>query len=322
MPQRERRIGPKGDSATIDRPRGQGRGGRGQGRGLGQGRGRGFGMGDMWRWMLLQQLFGGDDEGGGNEGTIYEDDVNYYGTPGEGQYIGDPSSMQGVPAQPSGSISDPAMTSQLDWPEVPPEGSYSAWTAAGGAPDLVAGNLVANAPEGKRGMEDILGTPPPPQPTSGKLGIPQAYETFRQAGFGDEQARLMTAIAMGESGLNPMAHNPNAATGDNSYGLTQVNMLGKLGPARMQEYGLKSNEDLFDPLTNAKAAFGISGGGKNFSPWSVYKKGAHQQYLDDVAAALAGNKYADPALTKQLESPPPDAPTQPTKPEEDEEDDD
>jgi hypothetical protein len=45
-------------------------------------------------------------------------------------------------------------------------------------------------------------------------------------------------------------------------------MIGNLGPARLKEFNLSSNEDLFDPLTNAKIAYTMSNGGKNWSPWN------------------------------------------------------
>lgn len=98
---------------------------------------------------------------------------------------------------------------------------------------------------------------------------------------------LLTAIAigLGESGGNARAYNPNAGTGDNSYGLWQINMLGGMGAARRRAYGLSSNDDLFDPFVNARVMYALSGGGKNWQPWSVYKKGAHQQYMDRAAAA-------------------------------------
>ena len=105
-------------------------------------------------------------------------------------------------------------------------------------------------------------------------------DTLRSAGFRGEDLRTAWAIAMAESGGRPTAHNPNASTGDNSYGLFQINMLGGLGPSRLRQYGLSSNEDLFDPSTNASVAFRMSGGGRNWSPWSTFKNGAYKQYLD------------------------------------------
>jgi hypothetical protein len=110
---------------------------------------------------------------------------------------------------------------------------------------------------------------------------------LRKAGFKGKALETAYAVMMAESGGNPRAHNPNASTGDNSYGLFQINMLGNLGPARLKQYGLKSNEDLFDPLTNARVAFRMSGGGKNWQPWSAYKNGSYQQYLKAGSSAEA-----------------------------------
>ena len=85
---------------------------------------------------------------------------------------------------------------------------------------------------------------------------------------------------MAESGGRANAYNGNTNTGDNSYGLFQINMLGAMGPERLKQYGLSSNSDLFDPLTNAKVAFAMSHGGKDWQPWSTYKSGAYQRYLN------------------------------------------
>jgi hypothetical protein len=65
-----------------------------------------------------------------------------------------------------------------------------------------------------------------------------------------------------------MAHNQNSKTGDNSHGLFQINMIGSLGPARLEQYKLSSYEDLFDPMTNATIAFQMSDAGKNWSAWN------------------------------------------------------
>ena len=88
----------------------------------------------------------------------------------------------------------------------------------------------------------------------------------------------MAAIGLAESGGNPRAHNPNASTGDNSYGLMQINMLGAMGPERRAAFGIQSNEELFDPLTNMKAAKKIFDS-QGLGAWSVYKSGAYKQHL-------------------------------------------
>lgn len=104
-------------------------------------------------------------------------------------------------------------------------------------------------------------------------------DILQQAGFRGKALDLARAIMMAESGGRAGAHNTNAGTGDNSYGLFQINMLGALGPDRLRRYGLRSNDQLFDPLTNARIAYQMSKGGTDWSPWSTYKSGAYEKYL-------------------------------------------
>jgi len=103
----------------------------------------------------------------------------------------------------------------------------------------------------------------------------------KQAGLDDAKARIAAAVALAESGGSSGNHNPNAFTGDNSYGLWQINMLGSLGPGRRSSFGIPNNEALYDPLTNAKAMAKISGNGSSFSAWSTYLNNAYTQYLGD-----------------------------------------
>lgn len=110
-----------------------------------------------------------------------------------------------------------------------------------------------------------------------------------QAGFKGDAAKIMYAIVMAESGGNTTAHNTNSGTGDNSYGLAQINMLGAMGPERLKIYGLSSNDDLFDPLTNLKVAYKMSGGGTKWTDWSTYNTGAYQQYLGQSGATITSS---------------------------------
>lgn len=111
-----------------------------------------------------------------------------------------------------------------------------------------------------------------PQQTSSLVGLAQ------RAGFTAQQARVMAAIAMAESGGRPGAFNGNASTGDESYGLWQINMLGDMGPQRRQAFGISSNQQLFDPMTNALAAKRVFDW-QGFNAWSVYKSGRYLDYL-------------------------------------------
>ena len=95
---------------------------------------------------------------------------------------------------------------------------------------------------------------------------------LRQAGFSGNGLRMAWAVVRSESTSRIYAHNRNRDTGDNSYGLFQINMIDSLGPARLEKYGLEKNEDLFTPLVNAKVAFKMSSGGSNWGAWTTHKK--------------------------------------------------
>lgn len=107
------------------------------------------------------------------------------------------------------------------------------------------------------------------------------YNAAVAEGLTPERARVAAAIGMAESGGNLTAHNTNAATGDNSYGAWQINMLGNMGPTRRVLFGITTNEQLFDLKTNARAMRILSANGADFSDWSTYKSGAYKPFLDN-----------------------------------------
>jgi hypothetical protein len=112
----------------------------------------------------------------------------------------------------------------------------------------------------------------------------QLASYLRQAGFKEDLIPTMIGIGTAESSLNPKAFNPNVNTGDQSYGLFQINMLGAMGPERRELFGIKTNEELFDPLQNAKAAKAIYDQ-QGLGAWSVYKSGAYKQYVPKTISA-------------------------------------
>ena len=103
-------------------------------------------------------------------------------------------------------------------------------------------------------------------------------------GFKGDALKTAYAIAIAESGGRSNAHNGDASTGDDSYGLYQINMIGSLGPARRKKFNLKSNQDLFNPSTNAGIAAHMSQRGNNWSAWSSYKTGAYMKHLKQADA--------------------------------------
>ncbi len=112
------------------------------------------------------------------------------------------------------------------------------------------------------------------------------YSLAKTAGLPDHAARTAAAIGMAESGGNPNKHNTKPP--DDSYGLWQINMLGDLGPARRRKYGLASNEQLFDPATNARVMRGESSNGLNWYPWSAYGSGAYLKYMSEPVTDHSG----------------------------------
>lgn len=104
----------------------------------------------------------------------------------------------------------------------------------------------------------------------------------------------MAAIAMAESGGNPYAHNSNAATGDDSYGLWQINYYGSLRASRTARYG--PPESLYDPVKNAKVALDLLGSsGSGITNWSTFNSGAYRKYLPPSVAnstRIAGSPRA------------------------------
>lgn len=116
-------------------------------------------------------------------------------------------------------------------------------------------------------------------PAAGAKGGKALYAWLQRAGLSGEQLKTAWAVGMAESGGNPNAFNGNANTGDKSYGLFQINMIGKLGPARLKQYNLSSNDDLFNPEVNIAVMIKMSGNCTNWQPWSAYKNGSHKKFL-------------------------------------------
>lgn len=95
----------------------------------------------------------------------------------------------------------------------------------------------------------------------------QLVDLLSLVGFKGQDLKEAWAIAKRESNGQPIRFNGNVNTGDNSYGLFQINMLGILGPDRRDKFNLNSNAELFNPVLNAQIAFHMSQGGKDWSSW-------------------------------------------------------
>ena len=106
----------------------------------------------------------------------------------------------------------------------------------------------------------------------------QLSELLSAVGFKGQAHKIAWGIAMRESNARPMALNNNAKTGDSSYGIFQINMIGDLGADRRAKFGLESNAQLNNPVVNAQVAYYMSSGGTDFGAWGIgpnaYKPGA------------------------------------------------
>lgn len=94
-------------------------------------------------------------------------------------------------------------------------------------------------------------------------------DLLSKVGFEGKSLKLAWSIVMRESRGHPLSHNTSKYTGDNSYGLFQINMLGSLGADRREKFGIKNNAELLDPVKNAQAAFYMSDHGKDFGSWGL-----------------------------------------------------
>jgi hypothetical protein len=114
---------------------------------------------------------------------------------------------------------------------------------------------------------------------SEKLTDKELVLLLKTVGFEGKALRTAWAIAKTESSGRPMAYNGNRKTGDSSYGIFQINMLGNLGIDRKEKFDLKSNVLLFDPVINAEITYYMTNGGKNWSAWKGLTPRAKEFYL-------------------------------------------
>ena len=95
----------------------------------------------------------------------------------------------------------------------------------------------------------------------------QLKELLHAVGFRGQGLVKAWAVAKKESNGRPLAFNGNVKTGDNSYGIFQINMIGMLKEGRQDKFGLNFNSELLNPVINAQVAYHMSAGGKNWSAW-------------------------------------------------------
>jgi len=127
-----------------------------------------------------------------------------------------------------------------------------------------------------------------------KLTKTELVDLLHAVGFKGEALRHAWAIVMKESRGNPLSHNGNRDTGDNSFGLFQINMVDSLGQDRREKFSLEYNAQLLNPVVNAKIAYHMSNQGENWKSWKGVNnpvvKGWLKQFPEAQAKAIAKAK--------------------------------
>lgn len=113
------------------------------------------------------------------------------------------------------------------------------------------------------------------------LSDKQLKDLLKAVGFEGKALKMAWAVAKSESNGRPMAYNGNRSTGDSSYGIFQINMLGKLGVDRKEKFELRSNILLFDPVINAEITYYMTRGGSDWSSWTSARSGAVNKWLSE-----------------------------------------
>jgi uncharacterized protein YgiM (DUF1202 family) len=113
-------------------------------------------------------------------------------------------------------------------------------------------------------------------------GADLCAQTGYNAGLRGNPLVTAVAVALAESGCNPSAtgyNGPTAgcASGSTDRGLWQINNC---------YHPTVSDACAYDPQCNANAAYSISGGGSNWTPWSTYNNGVYAGYLSAAQAAV------------------------------------
>ena len=113
------------------------------------------------------------------------------------------------------------------------------------------------------------------------------YRLAMEVGFPPEDAKIMAAIALAESKGDAQIDTVASGTDPNkenefSLGLWQINVIKEFQAERFPLFNIKSPQELYNPLTNAKAAFILYSRRKpeeRFNDWSTYTDGTYKDFL-------------------------------------------
>lgn len=170
-------------------------------------------------------------------------------------------------------------------------------TAIAGITIGAGGTAAYNLMGGGSGHAQLTGA-------GGSFNAEKAAQLIRKVGGTEQEAAILGAISQPESAGNPNAHNPNRATGDNSYGLWQINMIENLEQERLKKYKLKNKEELFDPEVNARVALQMLREAHGVPrDWTTWKNNKHLPYMDAARAGATGKMATETSTPKSDATP-------------------
>jgi len=125
----------------------------------------------------------------------------------------------------------------------------------------------------------ILASGPAIVSTTDRIG--RVIAVARNAGFSGQDLVIAVAIALAESGGDPLAHGDlSIGSGRGSFGLWQIyaDAHPEFGP---------DFESLYDPQRNANAAYSVyRNAGYSFTPWTTFKNNTYASYLAEVGSSI------------------------------------
>lgn len=124
----------------------------------------------------------------------------------------------------------------------------------------------------------------------------ELVEMLSVVGFKGQALKTAWAVAMRESRGHPTSRNNNISTGDNSYGLFQINMIDDLGESRLSKFasfGVTKRADLFDPVINAQIVYYMTDGGTNWGSWG-YGPNAYDGTAEEAGITLWLHRFPTP----------------------------
>jgi hypothetical protein len=147
-------------------------------------------------------------------------------------------------------------------------------TAAVGSLGIVFVLLVAALGGMGTGVPALLATSVSGGP---RLGVAQIGEVAAQAGFSGEGLAMAIAVALAESGGDPLATDYDR-NGTVDRGLWQINSVHSAYSAACD----------YAPSCAAGAAYQISDGGRDWGPWVTYQHGDEIAYLPQAISFVEG----------------------------------